>query len=163
MGELASDRDFIKFLDRFFIQEVLGIKHIAGSVEVLRNEFPAYRENAERAEKLADFLDQKSDWPPPPVPRALQFVPHLRETASELRRLAKHNVGVSRKNQKGSRQRVFFMRKMAELFSEICQGSLDEQVRILTEIAFPERETTINEVRSARRPTTSKARSARSR
>jgi hypothetical protein len=163
LDELVSDRFFVnEILARFFINEILAIRRVVQSAELLRNQAAAYRLNAERAEKLANFLDPKSSWPPPPVPSALKFVPALREAARELRRLEDHDVGVSRKDQNGSRERVMFMRDTTELFIRICGRPLDDVVAALTDIAFPGHETTLDQVRSARRPSTSKGRRARS-
>jgi hypothetical protein len=135
----------------YFIDQVLAIYRIARSAENVRNQFFAYRKNAKRAEMLADFLDPKRDWLPPPVPSALKFVPELREVAQELRRLETRDIGLSRKDQEGSRERVLFMRQMTELVIDICGRPLDGVVAALTDFAFPGRRTTIYQVRSARR------------
>jgi hypothetical protein len=164
LPQLASDDDsvLINYVRQTFTSEIIGIWDVAKSAEVLRQS-AAYRTNVERAEKLADFLDRRSDFFPPLSPLALQTIEPLRRIASELGELEDYDVRGSRQNHKGSRVRGIFMQDAAQWFKHMCGQYLDDVVAMLTDIAFPNRRTTDDQVRAARRRSTGTRRRQRSR
>jgi hypothetical protein len=147
-GELA------KGLARPLIYEVLAV--LAGYA----TDSTAFLKQAEKAESLAKFLRGPDPRRCPPLlPKSEVLISSLKEAARALRQLAKNQVNAglrqaSRTDRNGSRARVNFSRSVSELLLAFCGQFIDEAALFLTDIAFPKHETTIDQILSARRPTT---------
>jgi hypothetical protein len=138
----------------YFIQNVLAQRSIAQHPDAITN----YGEQASAAEALARFLNRFGELPPP-APKVLEKFPNLVESLEgaalllreyEKVQKASRLARVSRKA--STRGRSLFMLWINQLLREVCGKDLDSAAAVLTDIAFPEKETTLDQVRTARRP-----------
>jgi hypothetical protein len=155
--EVGLHKKHGEFADGFkrpFIYEVLAI---------LANYGPnatAFLKQAQNAESLASFLRGPTSRPHLPLlANSDALVVSFTEVARELRKLAENQKKaglkqVSRQDRNRSRARVNFMRSVGELLMAFCGQFLDDAGIFLTDIAFPGQETTLDQIRSSRRPTT---------
>jgi hypothetical protein len=144
---------------QIFIRETLATRRVAEA-----DQWPEFLTHAVEAESLAKFLRGTpiEMLMLPPVPDLVELVPLLEKAGRRLREVASHGMHVSRQHNDGLRPRRVFMRMIStDLIQELCGQPVDDAVCILTDIAFPDRETTIDQVRAARKPTTRRGRSAR--
>ena len=141
---------------------VVFIRHVLAAKGVAEADRPDYLKHAAEAESLARFLSgyhSGMNLILPPLPKRRDLVPDLENVARELRDIAKKSTPVSRK--RPDRARTSFMRMISEEIRGMCGKQLDEVVAVLTDEAFPDKETSLDQVRSARKPTTKKGRSGR--
>ena len=154
--------DIADGLLKIFVHEVLAALegHVVDSKALLKH--------ADSAERLARFLRGSDERPHPPLfPNSDALISSLNDAVKVLRSLAKSQVDrgfdqVSRVDRDGSRARVAFMRAVGMLLNAFCGRFLDEVGIFLSDVAFPKQETTLDQLRSARRPTTRDKRSTRS-
>jgi hypothetical protein len=149
----------------FFISYVLQIRRIAESINEEHLERPRHLMHAAQAESLVKFLRQVGRIQTP-EPIDLQLCELLELRAREWRNPSEvytffGPIRVSRNNREGSRQRIAFMNAMSSYMEDVCGQPLDNVVATLSDIAFWPRTTTIDEVQSARKPTTRSGRSNR--
>jgi hypothetical protein len=136
-----------------FIHLVLGLREIVEAEGRRRKKWEAYRRHAGTAERLAKFLmlEAKDPWDLPHVipfdePLARQLL-----KAAELWRTAATptnepgTMRVSRQHTGEREKRVSFMNWMSKEMKEFCGRPMDNEVAVLTEI---------DQVKSARSPTT---------
>jgi hypothetical protein len=157
--EIGLHKKHGEFADGFkrpLIYEVLAILALAN----YGANTTAFLKQAQNAESLASFLRGPTSRPHPPLlPNSDALVVSLTEVASALRKLAENQKKaglkqVSRQDRNRSRARVNFMRSVGELLMAFCGQFLDDAGIFLTDIAFPEQETALDQIRSSRRPTT---------
>jgi hypothetical protein len=157
ISKLASKRHGVVLAERF-VHDVLSCRRLATNP----NTFPSFLEHAKAAAKLASFLRGPQGMPPPMphIPNYMSLANALDEAARLLREQAtKSDTGLGRSiRTRRSRPHLQFIRFLGETMSGFCGQSLDYETAVLTDIAFPGQETSVEAVRSARRPTTSKAR-----
>ncbi len=146
--------EFAEGLRRPFIYDVLAVS--AGYA----TDPSAFLKQADNAESLARFLRGPNSRPDPPLlPNSEVLISSLEDAARALRSMAASQIEaglkqVSRMDQNGSRARVTFMQSVSELLKAFCGEFLDEAGIFLTDIGFPNQETTLDQIRAARRPTT---------
>jgi hypothetical protein len=148
----------------FFIRYVLRVRRIAQSINQEHAERPRHLKHAEQAENLAKFLKQGNGTLMLPESVDKQLCRLLEFSARRWREPGEFltffgPIRVSRLDRKGSRPRMAFMNAMSGYMEDVCGQPLDNVVATLTDIAFQGRPTTIEEVRSARKPTTRSGRS----
>jgi hypothetical protein len=145
---------FADGLQRPFIHQVLAV--LAGYA----TDSKAFLEQADNAKSLARFLRGPDLRPHPPLlPNSEMLISLLEDAAQALGTMAANQISaglreVSRIDRNDSRTRVTFMRSVSELLMAFCDQFLDEAGIFLTDIAFPNQETTLDQIRAARRPTT---------
>jgi hypothetical protein len=144
----------------YLVRNVLSLRGLAQHPAAL----PNYPEHATAAEELAALLAGSAGLPPaaPEILKRFPLLPaSLRETAIFLREQAKRQKasGLVRGSRKAKTQaRSLFMYWITHLLTEVCGRSLDNEAAVLTDIAFPDAETTADQVRAARRPTSGSSR-----
>jgi hypothetical protein len=140
--------------DRFFIQEVLGARDIATSLFHRRNNRKRYLKFAVQMEEVARVLRR-------PFPNGLLLMPRAEELARRLDEAAqgyRAYVAVGPKRARGmtwtrqSEPMHVFMRWMSKELKGITGKWLDNEVAVLTEIAFNKREISTDRVVWARAP-----------
>jgi hypothetical protein len=136
----------------WFVAEVLSCRKVAQNLELV----PQYLTHAKSAETLASFLrGQASLGPPMPnIPNCLSLAAALDEAARLLREqdVRSAKAGIVKNSRKSkTRPRIVFVQLLQEIMTAFCGKPLDYEVSVLTDIAFPESETSIEAVRSARR------------
>ncbi|THD54559.1 MAG: hypothetical protein E8A46_08160 [Bradyrhizobium sp.] len=145
-------------LRRTFIHEMLAALtgHAADSA--------TFRKQADKAESLARFLRGPDLRPHPPLlPNSEALISSLEDAAVALRTMATNQINaglkqVSRMDINGSKRRVIFMWSVSDLLVAFCGKFLDEAGIFLTDVAFPSQQTTLDQMRAARRPTTKASR-----
>ena len=137
-----------------FVGEVLSCRTLAENPEI----FPQYLAHAKSAETLASFLrgPASGELPPPMpnIPNYLCLAAALEEAARLLRDQAVFSAkaGIVKKSRKKKTQsRVVFIQFLHDVMNALCGQPLDYEVSVLTDIAFPGSETSIEAVRAARR------------
>jgi hypothetical protein len=146
--------EFAEGLRGPFIDQVLAL--LAGYA----TDSNAFLKQAENAQSLARFLRGPISRPHPPLlANSEMLISSLEDAALSLRKMAANQIKaglkqVSRMDQNGSRARVIFMCSVSELLKAFCGQSIDEAGIFLTDIGFPSQETTLDQIRAARRPTT---------
>jgi hypothetical protein len=151
---------------------VLEARHIAATRKQLDsgiNKTTAkYSQLANQAEDLGQLFAELSDEEDPTSDSARTFVCNSRQyirlskwAANVLRELADSlpsltaGARMSRSDRDGSAERTAFMSRVAHHLSQLCGRPCHGEVATLTEIAFPGREISIEQVRNAiARPTT---------
>lgn len=127
---------------RFFIQEVLGARDIATSINYRRNNRERYRKFAARMEEIANVLRKR-------LPNRLLLVPTGEELAGRLDEAARtyrDYVTVARNEARGmkwtreSKPSQVFMSLLSNDLKGISGRWLDYEVAVLTEIAFDKSE-----------------------
>jgi len=146
---------------KFFVRCVLATRSIAEGLDQRREQRDQYLKHAEQAESLAEFLSNLPEiGMPPPIPFGMQLAQSLQQAAKLLRVFANpRNVPglmrISIKDVNGSRTRVAFMNWMSHEIVGICGEPMDDVVGVLNDISFDLPEvTTLDQVKSARSPTT---------
>jgi hypothetical protein len=138
---------------RFFIQEVLGARDIAKSINHRRNNRERYLKHAARIVEVAKVLRA-------PLPNGLLLIPTGRELAERLdeaTRAYRDYVAVARNEARGmkwtrqSKPVHVFMKLLSNDLKGMTGKFLDHEVAVLTEIAFDEIEIDDDEVIWARR------------
>ena len=141
------------FPERFFIQEVLGAREIATSINHRRKYRERYREHAARMAEIAKVLRER-------LPNGLLLIPTGEELAKKLDEAARaysDYVAVARNEDRGlrwtrqSKPIHVFMNLLSKDLKGITGNRLDYEVAILTEIAFDELEIDTDQVLWARR------------
>ena len=147
----------------YFILNVLAQRSIAQHPDAI----PNYGEQASAAETLARFLNRFGELPPP-APKVLEKFPNLvasLEGAALLLREYEQQQKASKlacfSRNTSTRARSAFMLWINQFLRAICGLDLDNSAAVLTDIAFPEKVTTADQVRAARRPTTRLGRSGK--
>jgi len=137
-----------------FITKVLSCRSLAQNPEI----FPPYLGHARSAETLASFLrgPASGELPPPMpnIPNYLSLATALDETARLLREqaLLSAKAGfVKNSGKKKSQSPIVFIQFLHEVMNALCGQPLDYEVSVLTDIAFPGSETSIEAARAARR------------
>jgi hypothetical protein len=72
--------------------------------------------------------------------------------------LTADDLKISRKDQRGSRARKLFARQLGRIFYELCGQWHDQEVAVLTEVAFPGKKLDVVDIQAMRRPTTKRER-----
>jgi hypothetical protein len=138
---------------RFFIQEVLGARDIASSLNHRRKYRERYRKHAARMVEIAKVLRE-------PLPNSLLLVPTGEELAKRLIEAAqtyRDYVAVARNEVRGMKWTResgpihVFMSLLSNDLKEITRKWLDYEVAVLTEIAFNKPEIDADKVIWARR------------
>lgn len=154
-------------IERYLLQEILAVRNLINGLPDMNS----YLRHAEGAENLARFLRGPGSTPWPPIVRVLgdydEFIGSLEATGAQLRKLAerdriKGRPLNSRVNRNDSRDRYAFMREMSRLLKDLCGQPFDEATILFTDVAFPNQQTTIDQIRAARKPTTRSSRSKNS-
>jgi hypothetical protein len=149
----AANKHGIFLPPRFFIQEVLGARHIATSMGHRRKHRQRYRKYAAQIEKVVTILRE-------PLPNGLLLIPTGQELAEKLDEVARRYrdyVAVARNNDRGlqwtreSRPAQVFMSFLSKDLKGITGKWLDYEVAVLTEVAFNEPEIDTDKVLWARR------------
>jgi hypothetical protein len=139
--------------DRFFIQEVLGARDIAESINHRRKHRDQYRKYAAQMERDAKTLRQR-------LPNGLMLIPNGDELAQKLddaARTYRDYDAVSRnlpgviKWTRESRPHHVFISQLSNNLRGITGRWLDYEVAVLTEIAFDEPEIDSDQVIWVRR------------
>lgn len=139
--------------DRFFIQEVLGAREIATSINHRRKYRERYRRHAARMAEIATVLRDR-------LPNGLLLIPTGEELAKRLDEAARayrDYVAVARNEDRGlkwtrqSKTTHVFMRLLSDDLKEITGKWVDHEVSVLTEIAFDELEIDADQVIWVRR------------
>ena len=143
--------DYVEGFGRVLVREILIVRWAARDPDYQVD----YLARAQQTGDLARFLGRR----PPPVhmPKLDELVGALRSAELRMREHAKEQKSRGRKRpvrRSSARPRVEFMRGVSESLLEFCGRHLDRVAVVLTDIAFPDQETTVDQVRSARRPTT---------
>jgi len=146
------------------IWHVLAARRAAEFVE----EYPERQQHAQNAESLAGFLKKKGQIDKQTF-LLLKKLAHDLKQPEDLRPLTPAAIPVSRKARNTfeghttTKSRVLkaFMTWMSRHLRATYGQPLNELVATLTDITFPERETTVDQVRAAVKPTTRKGRSAK--
>ena len=162
-GGQQSDREAAwAYIDRPIIGQILLVKWLADAADLKWGQRGRYQEYANMAEGLISLLKNPLPMLPPSSPTGIplrfasdDFLQQLEKLARRLQWLAEPQnapdpMKVSPMDLNGSRARVAFMSQMGADLLGLCGLRLDEQVRLLTEIAFPGQNITIAMVRSAR-------------
>jgi len=141
-----------------FFREVHAAWRYSESVD----DRPDFQTHAEMATSLARFLQGRDGMPPPmpTIPNLTELVFSLEGAAMKMSRQAKLQIPVSRER---SRRRTDFIRNMNTLLMDMCGAALHQEAAVLVDIAFPEQETTVDQIRSALRPSTRMGRSGKKR
>ena len=132
------------------------VKLLADSADLQWTQRGRYSHHAAMAENLLKLLREPlGAGLPPPIPVSDDFLQQLEHVARRLRLAEPENAPSGMKvspldRRDSSRVRVAFMSLMSADLLALCGRRLDEEVRLLTEIAFPGQEITIAMVRSAR-------------
>jgi hypothetical protein len=142
-----ANRHGIPVPPKFFINEILACFYIA------KMRAPAFQHQAASARILASFLMGK--------PNKLSWMPNGEALAAALEKLAEslsHQSALIEKanliqdSQKAKTSpRVKFIRMVSRLISELCHQPCHYEICVLTEIAFPTKECSVEGVRSALR------------
>jgi hypothetical protein len=139
--------------DRFFIQEILGARGIAESLNHRRKHRDQYRKYAAQMERDAKTLRQR-------LPNGITLIPNGDELAQKLddaARTYRDYAAVSRnlpgviKWTRESRARHVFISQVSNNLHGITGRWLDYEVAVLTEIAFDEPEIDSDQVIWVRR------------
>jgi hypothetical protein len=139
---------------RFFIQEVLGARDVASSINHRRNNRELYLKRAARMAEIAKALRT-------PLPNGFLLVPKGKELAMQLDEAAqtyRAYVAVARKETPGmtwtrmSKPMHVFIGLVSRDLRGITGKWLDYEVAVLTEIAFDERDIDPKRVLWARNP-----------
>ena len=123
---------------RFFIQEILGAREIAKSIDHRKKNRARYLKRAAQMMEVAGFLREPIFYGLPLIPSG----PRLARMLDEAARTYRDYVAVSRNEGGGlkwSRQSKpihVFMRQVSDDLKEMTGRWLDHEVAILTEIAF---------------------------
>ena len=149
--------EFGESLGQIVIREILGERHAAHDPDLVVN----YWARADDADSLARFFNRL----PPPVlmrkPDCASLARSLSKAAQIMRKQAatqKKTGRTNRARRSPRTPRTLFMAATSNLLKEFSGRFLDEVTVVLTDVAFPKQQTTIDQVRSARRPTTRGAR-----
>ena len=138
---------------RFFIQEVLGARDIATSINHRRKYRERYRKHAAQMVEIAKVLRE-------PLPNRLLLIPTGEELAKRLDEAAetyRDYVAVARNKARGikwtrqSKPIHVFMSLLSNDLKGITRKWLDYEVAVLTEIAFDKLEIDVDKVIWARR------------
>ena len=146
------------------IWHVLAARRAAEFVE----HYPERQRHAQNAESLASFLKKKGEIDKQTFHLLKKLAHDLREP-EDLRPLNPAAIPISRKTRNtfqghtttNSRVLKAFMAWMSRHLRATYGQPLNELVATLTDITFPERETTIDQVRAAVKPTTRRERSGK--
>jgi hypothetical protein len=140
---MQQGSEFEQGFARVFIRHVLAVRRVAES-----DHWPNFLRYADEAESLSQFLSGRpfGRLRLPPIPELSYLVPHLEIAAQRLREVANNSSPVSRKYHDGLRPRTVFMRMIAEDVRGYCGHPLNEVVCVLTDVAFPGQETTVDQV-----------------
>jgi hypothetical protein len=139
--------------DRFFIQEVLGAREIATSINHRRKYRERYRKHASRMAEIAKVLRER-------LPNGFLLIPageELAEKLDEAARAYRDYVAIARNQDRGlkwtrlSKPTHVFMSLLSNDLKGITGKWLDYEVSVLTEIAFDEFEIDADKVIWARR------------
>jgi hypothetical protein len=139
--------------DWFFIQEVLGAREIATSINHRRKYRERYRKHAARMAEVAKVLRER-------LPNGLLLIPTGEDLAKRLDAAARaysDYVAVARNEDHGlkwtrqAKPTHVFMRQLSNDLKGITAKWLDYEVSVLTEIAFDESEIDTDQVIWARR------------
>ena len=141
--------------DRFFIQEVLGARDIATSINHRRKNRKRYRKHAAQMTEIAKVLRER-------LPNGLLLIPTgeaIAEMLDEAARAYGDHVAVTRSEDRGlnwtrqSEPTHVFMNLLSNDLKGITGKWLDYEVSALTEIAFDKLEIDADKVIWARRGT----------
>jgi hypothetical protein len=148
-------------IDDFMIRTILGTRSFANDFTARFEHREELIKNAGMAKRLAKFF-RNSTGMSYSIGRQLPLL--LEEAAEALRKWSDPpnipgRMRISRKS--AERERVAFMSAMSRDFEILCGQPLDDVVCTLTDAAFSDsdRVTTVAQVISARKPSTSKGRS----
>ncbi len=139
--------------ERFFIQEVLGAREIATSINHRRKYRERYRKHAARMAEIAKVLRER-------LPNGLLLIPTGEELAKRLDEAARayrDYVAVARYEDRGlkwtrqSKPPHIFMRLLSNDLKGVTANWLDDEVSVLAEIAFDEPEIDTDQVIWVRR------------
>ena len=148
----ARSRD-IELPAGFFIQEVLGARDIATSMNYRQNNRERYRKYAAQMEEIANVLRKR-------LPNRLPLMPTGEELAGRLEAAARRYrdyVAVARNETRGMnwtrelKPLQVFMSLLSNDLKGISGKWLDDEVAVLTEIAFDKSEIDTDRVIWARR------------
>jgi hypothetical protein len=150
--QAARSRD-IELPAGFFIQEVLGARDIATSINHRQNNRQRYRKYAAQMEEVANVLRKR-------LPNRLPLMPTGEELAGRLEEAARtyrDYVAVARNETRGmnwtreSKPLHVFMSLLSNDLKDMSGKWLDDEVAVLTEIAFDKSEIDTDRVIWARR------------
>jgi hypothetical protein len=148
----------------WFIWHVLAARRAAEFVR----DYPDRQLHAQNAERLTKFLRQKGEMDEPSCQLLEDLARQLREP-EEFQPFNPIPIPVSRKSRNtfrghathNSRELKAFMHWMSNHLKSTYGKPFNELVATLTDITFPGRETTVDQVRAAVKPTTQAGRSGR--
>lgn len=151
----AAQKHGRMILDRFFIQEVLGAREIATSINHRRKYRERFRKHAARMVEIAKYLRER-------LPNGFLLIPTGEELAERLDQAARSYrdyVTVDRNEARGmnwsreSKPMHVFMKWVSKDLKGMTGQWLDYEVAVLTEIAFDAGEIDAERVSWARRGT----------
>ena len=124
--------------ERLFIQDILGTRHIATSINHRRNNRERYRKYAAQMEYIARVLRMRQPNQFPLIPTGEELAGRLEEAA----RIYRNYVAVARNEDRGmkwtrqSKPPQVFISLLSNDLKSISGKWLDDEVAVLTEIAF---------------------------
>lgn len=128
-------------LPNLFIREILTARPVAEAISARGKYRWRHRAWAQKMEILADFLEEpRADGMPPVFPRSRELAKMLRIAAQAYRghvEATRYTPGVIRVSREAGAAEIFAS-QVSHYLKEVTGLWLDDQVAVLTEIAFPD-------------------------